>query len=271
MWTPPEESGSGDVTVNITIVVDQPTIYVLSYTITEVIGTNTPATITQPFINDATPPTPADLTDVTVGWQKPFNGSNPIRFYMVSMRQTLPLETPFVIIWHGLAYQATLTGLQAGNTYEVIVQANNTYLNSPSPALSITPVAFGTTVAPVPSTPVIIGAPTLQSITFSWVNSGSGASGAQFIGYVLQMKPSGTSDSQYRVVYFGQSASATVAGLVGATTYVFRLMAKSLAGPSAFGSAFLAQTYGSDCSEVGSFVTFDRLMPLPIRLSRTRM
>lgn len=117
-WTPPESAGAGDVTVNVTIVVTQSIVYVFSYLLPERLELAPPSRMLAPVVNDASASIGSSGTDVTIGWQKPFNGSHPILFYLVSMRTVTLNASTFAVVWQGLAYAALLTALQAGTVYE---------------------------------------------------------------------------------------------------------------------------------------------------------
>lgn len=254
-WIPPETTGSGSIVVNVTVITALTVVHELSYLITEIEGTAPPDVMAAPAIIDATLPT-ANGTDILIGWTKPFNGSNPIRNYILSWRQSAPVSTAFTVLYRGLALSYQLPRLLSGSVYEFRIQANNSRVNDPSPILTITPPDVDTPTPPVPThlAQSTTAASTTTSVTLTWSNTPANTSAAQFIGYILEMRHTLPSNSTFQVVYQGMPATATISGLDHSSSYTFRVRSRSLSGLSGYSATAIGKTTGSTCSGVGSFV-----------------
>ena len=190
----------------------------------------------------ARPSVSAGDGSLSVSWSAPDNGGTPITDYDIRWGALSNAN------WHdwepsvvSTSRQTTIPGLTAGTDFKVSVRAKNSVGAGPWSDL-----AWGTPTASVPS-----------SVAQLWVTAGAGSLNASWSGvspngaavdrYELRWRRSGGSWSN-RVT---SSASYTISGLAGDTSYEVQVRARNSAGWGSWSSSATATTQQASVSVPG--------------------
>ena len=187
-----------------------------------------------PCVTATVPGAPTGLTvtpgnaSVTATWTAPVNnGGSAITGYRVGIS---PDGTNWTTLSHGTTTSRTFNGLQNGTRYYVRVQAVNAVGNS---AISSVESAVPRTVASVPRSLTAVPTNVAGQVRLSWLLPASNG-GSAITDYIIQRSPNGSTGWVTINDGVRTTTSYTVTGLTNGTRYYFRVLAKNVAGNSAW-------------------------------------
>jgi len=171
-------------------------------------------------------------SQIALSWTAPAsNGGSAVTDYVVQYKLTSSGSWLTFADGASTATSATVTGLVNGSSYDVQVLAVNSIGQSaPVTSTGITPVAAPTASDAVTN---LIGTPGSTQVALTWTAPASNG-GSAITDYVVEYKL--TSSGTWLTFADGTSttASATVTGLVNASSYDFRVAAVNGIGQSAY-------------------------------------
>ena len=167
-------------------------------------------------------------SSLTLSWTAPTTGGTATSY---AVQQRLSGTLPWASVpTSSTLSTVTIAGLSSGSSYDVQIAANNSSgTTSTYVQLLNVSTAMETLVAPGPPSGLETGTPTVSSVALTWTAPITGGSPT---GYTVQYSANG--GVTWSAVSFGNVTSATMAGLLAATTYVFRISAVNTAGSSIY-------------------------------------
>ena len=220
----------------------------------------------------STPSSPASLTgsvsnaSVRLAWTAPIaNGGATITDYVVQYATSNSASTSWTTFADGVstALAATVSGLTNGVTYSFRVAA----VNAIGTGAFTTPITATPVAGAVPSAAQLVYATAgRQQVALSW-SAPSSAGSAAITDYVIEYSSTAGSTWARFVDAISATTSATVTGLVGGTTYQFRVSAMNVYGtgvpsnvlsatPSAFSAPSVVRSVSAGSGLLSSIVSW---------------